>query len=233
MPVSTALTDPLTLEALAQVSAETLVPNQQPTPRGLLQKTDCYQQRFIKYPDIAVCHSYAEFIHLLYLEMDADVTAFVPQPFKLSVRGYRRLYIPDCYVVRKGQPQVIEIKAEGGFDQAFNHQVAAFLQWHDMPFSVISNEAILAYEQTALNWLPIIQLLVCAQRMGVDTQAQEYRLLEKMLGAEHLHVEELLNPGLREEQWLDEVALNRLIYTHKLQVDLRHEPLNWGSEVRV
>lgn len=233
MPTRLQLSDPLTLEALAQVSADTLVPSQQPTPRGLLQKADCYQQRFIKYPDIAVCHSYAEFIHLICLEMDPDVSAFVPQPFKLKVRGYRKPYIPDCYVVRSGQPQVIEIKAEGGLEQAFNHQVATFLNWYDMPFSVASNEAILAFEQEALNWLPIIQLLVCAQTMGVDTQPQEYRLLEKMLTPDNLQVSDLLNPGLRDEQWLDEIALNRLIYTHKLQVDLRQVPLNWETEVAV
>lgn len=233
MRTSVALTDPLTLEALAKVSAETLVPSQQATPRGLLQKADTYQQRFLKYPDIAVCHSYAEFIYYLCLEMDPDVSAFVPQPFKLRVRGYRRFYIPDCFVVRCGQPQVIELKAEGGFDKAFNDQVATFLQWHDMPFSVVSNEAILAYEQEALNWLPIIQLLVCAQTMGVDTQHQEYRLLEKMLTTECIQVADLLNPGLREEQWIDDIALNRLIYSHKLTVDLRQDPLNWESEVTV
>lgn len=233
MPIVANLINPLTLEALARVSAETLVPSQQPTPRGLLQKTDCYQQRFIKYPDIAICHSYAEFIHLIYLEMDTDVSAFVPHPFKLKVRGYRQPHIPDCFVVRCGQPQVIEIKADGSLEQAFNYQVATFLQWHDMPFSVISNEAILAYEQEALNWLPIIQLLVCAQTQGVDTQPQEYHLLEKMLSVDSLQVADLLNPGLRDEKWLDEIALNRLIYTHKLKVDLHQAALNWASEVRV
>ena len=231
MPASPALTDPLTLEALAKVSADTLVPSQQPTPRGLLQQTDCYQQRFLKYPDIAVCHSYAEYIHAITLEMDPKVSAFVPQPFKLKVRGYRRSYIPDCYVVRSGRPQVIEIKAGGSLEQAFNYQVATFLQWHNMPFSVISNEAILAYEQEALHWLPIIQLLVCAQTLGVDTQPQEVHLLEKMLSAVHIHVSDLLNPGSRCDQWLDEIALNRLIYRHKLQVDLRQTPLNWATEV--
>ncbi len=100
-----------------------------------------------------------------------------------------------------------------------------------MPFSVISNEAILAYEQEALHWLPIIQLLVCAQTLGVDTQPQEVHLLEKMLSAVHIHVSDLLNPGSRCDQWLDEIALNRLIYRHKLQVDLRQTPLNWATEV--
>lgn len=233
MPTSDALTDPLTLEALAQVSANTLVPSQQATPRGLLQKADTYQQRFLKYPDIAVCHSYAEFIYFIYLEMDPKVSAFVPQPFKLKVFGYGKPYIIDCYVVRCGQPQVIEIKAGGSLEKAFNKQVATFLQWHDMPFSVVSNEAILAFEEEALNWLPIIQLLVCANTMGVDTQTQEYHLLEKMLGADQLQVSDLLNPGLREDQWLEEIALNRLIYTHKLKVDLSHAPLNWESEVSV
>jgi len=231
MPMVVNPVDPLTLEALAQVSADTLVPSQQPTPRGLLQKADCYQQRFLKYPGIAVCHSYAEFIHLIYLEMDTGVSAFVPQPFKLLVRGYRKPYIPDCFVVRCGQPQVIEIKAGGSLAQAFNYQVATFLQWHDMPFSVVSNEAILAHEQEALHWLPIIQLLACAQVMGIDTQAQEYRLLEKALSAERLQVSDLLNAGLRGEQWLDEIALHRLIYTHKFKVDLHQAALNWQSEV--
>ena len=233
MPLVISPTDPLTLESLAQVSAETLVPCQQPTPRGLLQQADCYQQRFIKYPGIVVCHSYAEFIYYILLEMDPKVSAFVPQPFKLKVRGYRKPYIPDCYVVRCGQPQVIEIKAGGSLDKAFNHQVAMFLSYYDMPFSVVSNEAVLACEQEARHWLPIIQLLVCAQTMGVDTQAQEYRLMEKMLTTERRQVADLLNPGLREEQWLDEIAFNRLLYQHKLQVGLQASSLQWDSEVRL
>ena len=136
-------------------------------------------------------------------------------------------------LVGDGQPQVIEIKAGGSLAQAFNYQVATFLQWHDMPFSVVSNEAILAYEQEALNWLPIIQYLACAQVIGIDTQVQEYHLLEKSLRSERPQVSDLLNAGLRSEQWLDEIALHRLIYTHKFKVDLHHATLNWHSEIRV
>lgn len=233
MPTRLQLSDPLTLEALAQVSADTLVPSQQPTPRGLLQKTDCYQQRFLKYPDIAVCHSYAEFIHLICLEMDPDVSAFVPQPFKMKVRGYRKPYIPDCYVVRSGQPQVIEIKAEGGLEQSFNHQVATFLNWYDMPFSVISNEAILAYEQEARHWLTILQQLVCADKLGLDTQHRQYRLLEKALTMNSLQVADLLNPGQHDEQWLDDIALQRLIHEHRFKVDLRKAPYQRETELVV
>jgi len=231
MSQTSILANPFTLEALAHVSAPALVPSQQPTRRGLLQQVDCYQQRFLKYPGIAVCHSYAEFIHLICLEMDSDVLSFVPQPFKLMINGRR--YIPDCYVIRLGRPQVIELKAAGGLDDPWYSQVAAFLGWHDLPFSLISNELMLTFERQALNWLPIFQALVCADRQGIDTQSQELAIWSEVLHKETLQVRDILNPGLRTQQWQEEIALYRLIYKHRLKVDLQKNPLDWDSELLV
>lgn len=230
---ATTPTDPLTLEALAQVSADSLVPSQQPTPRGLMQQMDCYQQRFLKYPGLVVCHCYAEFVYYILLEMDPEVSSFVPQPFKLHIQGWRRPHIPDCYVVRKGQPQVVEVKAPGDMDAPWLKAVAAYLHWYDLPYSVICNDTVLAYEQEALNWLPVIQTLVVAEQAGLETQALEYELLERAHTLAAPTVSDLLNPGLRLEQSEEGIALYRLIYHHKIDVDLKTTPLDWQTELRV
>ena len=233
MPQMLNLTDPLTLEALAQVSTEGLVPSQQPTPRWLLQQADCYLQYFLKYPDLAVCHSHAEYLYYILLEIDPDVSAFVPQPFKLKISGQRKAYIPDCYVVRKGQPQVIELKAPGGMDDPKWKALTAFFNWHNLPFSLISNEAVLEREQEALHWLPIIQALVYANDLAVDTQVIEREQYAKILDAHTLQLSDLLTPGLRTEQWRDEVAFYRLMYSHHIDVNLQDAPLDWSTEVSV
>jgi len=225
---ATTSTDPFTLEALANTASDSLVPNQQDTPRGLLQQADCYLQRFIKYPGIVVCHSYAEFIHAIWLEMDVDVTSFVPQPFKLYVHG--RCYIPDCYVIHKGQPQVIELKAEGQFNVAWLNEIALYFKWHDLPFSVISNDAMLSHETEALHWLPIIQLLAQANEIGIQTEKIEFKLLDKSYSLGTSYVGNLITPGAT-DQYLERIALYRLIYAHRLLVDLRYRPLSWDTEL--
>lgn len=225
-------TDPLTLKALAKVSADSLVPSQQPTPRGLMQQTDCYQMRFLKYPGIAVCHSYAEYVYYILLEMDPEVSAFVPQPFKLLIQGWPRPHIPDCYMVRKGQPQVVELKAPGEMDAPWLDTVAAYLKWYDLPYSVLCNDTVLAYEREALNWLPLIQTLVVAEQAGIDTQTLEYELLERAYTLTRPTVLDLIDPGLRLEQQAYDIALRRLIYRHRLEVDLKAAPLGWETELR-
>ena len=233
MAYSSIPTNPLTLEALTTVSSDSLVPSQQPTPRGLMQQTDCYQQRFLKYPNIAICHSYAEFIYYLYLEMDPEVSSFVPQPFKLYIQGWRRPHIPDSYIVRKGQPQVVEIKAPGDMDAPWLNAVAAYLQWHDLPYSVMCNDVVLTHEQEALNWLPLIQVLAAAEQEGIETQTLEYELLDQIFTLDHPQVFDVLNPGLRLQQNVNEIALFRLIYHHKVKVDLKSAPFGWDTALWV
>ena len=63
----------LTLADLGRVVTDNLEPLQQRSSPDILLSADCYQQVLIKYPRLAVFHSYAEFIHALHLESRADV----------------------------------------------------------------------------------------------------------------------------------------------------------------
>ncbi|MCP5017655.1 MAG: hypothetical protein GY938_20645 [Ketobacter sp.] len=205
------------------------IPQQHPTPLKLRKSSDCYEFHCLKYPGVATFHSYAEFVHALLLEANPKVVNFVPQPFKLLLNN--RPYIPDVYVFTDQRIQVLELKPRGELDEHLKRPLMAFFQEYSMTFDVISNEEVLQQETLALNWLPIVQVVVQANNQGLDTQRQEHQLLERCLACHPIEVADLLDPAQRESQVQLEVALYRLIQRHRITVDLSLKPLDYSTEL--
>ncbi|MBB3060057.1 hypothetical protein [Microbulbifer rhizosphaerae] len=220
---------PEILADVTKVKGTSLIPNQQPTKVDILKRADCYQQYCLKFDDVAVLHSYPMYLHTLLLESDPDVISFVPRPYRLRVG--RRDYVPACYVARTGGRDVIDISPHGEMAEALQRPLAAYFDWHDLTFSVVSEESLLEQETLALNWLPLIQVLVAARQLGLETTELECRLLHEIVAGSASEVGDLLQPGRREEQFLEEVALYRLIHQRRVAVDLSRAPLDFDTVV--
>jgi len=210
-------------------SQNQLVPVQQPTRLKLTKKTDYYEQRCVKYPGRASFHCYTEFIHALLLEADPEVTSFVPQPYQMLVN--RKPYIPDVYVVRNGQIDILELKPRAEFDADREIPLRAFFEQHGMHFAVLANEAVLNQERLALHWLPIVQVLADAHAHGFDTVDQEQRMFDSARQETAMTISDLLGGAPRIERYTSELALYRLLHRHDLHCDLTKNPLNYETEV--
>lgn len=228
---ATPLRNPLTLEVLARVRAPSLSPCQQPTSPKLLKSADTYLRAGVKYTGIGVYHSYAEYIHALWLESVKSVMNFVPQPF--SIYCDHRRYVPDCCILRNGQFEVVELKARGAMEWPDPNLIAAFFARENMHFSVIDNDEVLTHEQEALHWRPIVQSLYVAKRYGVDTRAAESELLQACSRFAVCEVGDLVSPLQHADRSDRLIALYRLIHQHDLIVDLSHNRLDYGTPVRL
>lgn len=215
------------LEPVARVTTDSLVPCQQHTSLRLMTRADVYLRHCLKYPERGVFHSYPEYLHGILLDVDPDVTSFVPQPYTLKIA--RTSYTPDVYVVRAGQQEVIELKGQRGLDPVIEASARAFFADYAIHFSVVANNTVLAREQEALNWLPLLQVVACADQTGLDTQSMTSALLERCRRFPGTTVEELLSPARRPTQYVEEVALYRLLVTHQLSADVVSAPLNYSS----
>lgn len=215
------------LEQLARVTTHSLVPSQQRTSLALETNADIYVRRCLKFPGRGVFHSYPEYLHSITLEIDPEVSSFVPQPYTLRIG--RKPYIPDVYVVRAGQQAVIELKGKKGLDPVIEASAGAFFADYGMHFSVLSNNAVMVREQEALNWLPLLQVLACANDAGLDTQATASTLLTRCRRFPGSTVGEILSPARRPTQYVEEVALYQLLFNHQLTTDLATAPLNYHS----
>lgn len=209
------------VDTFADVGADTLVPTEIPTPRKLLRQADCYQQIGVKYPQRGTYHSYAEFLHFALCEGDADVTTFVPQPFRLRIGN--RPYIPDAYLVRDGERIVVELKPRGEFDSAKHAALTAFFHHHRWQFSVISNESVLEREIEAMNWLHVVRTLCSASAM--TSAAEERGLLQRFLTQDRWEFGALLDHDDRSRCFTQEVALYRLLHRGQLQAQWQHSRL--------
>lgn len=205
------------------------MPQQQPTSLKLTKNADYYEQRCVKFPDRGCFHCYAEFVHALLLEADAAVTRFVPQPYQTYVN--RKPYIPDVYVARGGQVEVLELKQRGEMEPALEVPLRAFFEQHGIRFRVLANETVLEQEQLALNWLPLVQILAQAHFEGIDTDFLEQKLLGLARNESSVTVEELLGQNPRGESYFNELALFRLLHRHELDCDLTNNPLDYRTEV--
>jgi hypothetical protein len=222
----------VTLDNAITVSAVDcqLMPNQQPTSLRLTKSADYYEQRCVKYPHRACFHSYAEFIHALLLEADAEVIAFVPQPYCLRIG--RKLYTPDVYIVRQGRPTIRELKPAGrSLSDGWVEALEAFFDHQGMHFEMVSNETVLEHESLALHWLPIVQILAEARLDGVDTNLEENQLLNQLLQSRSLAVGELLTDGARDDRYRQELALLRLLHQHRIGADLSEAPWDYDTVV--
>ncbi|WP_339805729.1 hypothetical protein [uncultured Marinobacter sp.] len=220
--------DPLSNHSV-RFSQNRLVPVQQPTRLKLTKRTDYYEQRCVKYPGRASFHCYTEFIHALLLEADPEVASFVPQPYQIVVN--RKPYIPDVYVVRNGQIDILELKPRAEFEPEKAMPLRAFFDQYGMHFEVLANETVLEQEPLALHWLHIVQTLADAIGHGFDTVDQEQRLFDTARLENSMTVGELLGATARSERYISELALYRLLHRHDLHCDLSVAPLDYETEV--
>jgi hypothetical protein len=220
--------DPLGTHVI-RFSQNHLLPAQQPTRLKLTKRTDYYEQRCVKYPDRACFHCYAEFVHALLLEADGAVTSFVPQPYQMVVN--RRLYTPDVYVVRNGQIYVLELKPRGEFEPAKQAPLRAFFDQYGIRFEVVANETVLDQERLALNWLPLVQVLAQAQCQGIETLESEQRLFDASRQEQSMTIGDLLGDAPRNERYVSELAVYRLLHRHDLTCDLSQSRLDYDTVV--
>lgn len=219
------LEDAVTVTAV-RVKAESLQPIQQSTPVKLLRGADCYLQRGLKFPSCGIFHSYAELLHACLLEADPTVSAYVPQPFRFRIG--KRLYTPDCYVVRAGNAYVFELKPRGEFDPALTTALTEFLAFHAMEFGVLANEAFYAREIEATNYLRILQVLVTAR--DIQTLEQERELHARFVIAETIPLNQITEQAECGNLSRIEIALFRLLFSGKLKADLASRPLSHKTE---
>ena len=211
------------------VRSESLVPHQQQhSALKILRSADCYQQKFLKFPYVAITHSWAELLNLALLEADVLVTSFVPQPFRLRV-GKRR-YIPDCFFEREGKKYVVELKPEGADFDHIAEPVKMFFKTKNIDYSVISNESI--YEQSifAENWLYIVRTLNTSKT--IDTDREECSLMDELCQGP-LTIGQALSLGDRLETSQREIAIYKLAWRGQVELDLRNESLSADTEIKL
>lgn len=210
------------------VSAASLTPCQCTTNRNFRTATDFRVVQLLKHSGPSEFHSVSEYYHALLLEADSSVTRYVPQPFRLMI-GKRR-YTPDCYVVRNGQVDVVELRPKAEFDESRRQALVAFFRLHDMRFFVIPNEAVLIRQVEAWNWQMIVQMLVCHRDM--DTSRWELELLEDAFKKGSLQFGDHVMRQDRLSSRAKEIALLRLLHQGKLTANLTEHRLNFSMELR-
>lgn len=216
------------IKSLECAAESGFIPAQQTqVAKKLLRSADCYQQRFLKFNEVGIFHSYAEYIHAAILESDSAVSVFVPQPYKLMV-GQRR-YIPDCYFVKNGERYVAEIKPQGSFNSSLKVPLTDYFKNKGISFKVISNESILEREMLGINWIQIIQTLVSGR--FEDTEYQEKEIWDALHARQALLIGDLVDPGHRLGSWLKEIALFRMAYSDRIQLGLDEHPIGYSTEV--
>jgi len=211
-----------------KVSAASLTPCQRKTNRNFRTATDFRVAQLLKHSEPSEFHSVSEYYHALLLEGDASVTRYVPQPFKLMI-GKRR-YTPDCYVVRSGQVDVVELRPKAEFDESRRQALVAFFGLQSTRFVVIPNEAVLDRRIEAWNWQMIVQMLVCHRDM--NTSRWEFELLEDAFKKGSL---QFGNHVMRQDRLSSrpkEIALLRLLHQGKLTANLTESRFNFSMELR-
>jgi hypothetical protein len=210
------------------VIAASLTPCQRKTDRGFRVATDFRVAQMLKHPNPCEFHSIAEYYHALLLEGDPLVTRYVPQPFLLMI-GKRR-YVPDCYVVRDGRVDVVELRPEAKFDELRRQALEAFFGIHRMRFIVIPNEAVLSRRTEASNWQMILQTLVCHQ--DLDTTRWELELLEEVVRMGGIQLGDRVSRYDRSSSRPQEIALLRLLHQGKVTANLTERRFGYDTELR-
>lgn len=209
-----------------QVKADSLEPRQQATARSFKIATDFRQQVMIKHPFLSDFHSRAEHLHAGLLEGDPAVTSYVPQPFRLQIRG--RWYTPDCYVVSTGQPRrVVELRPHGEMPEEQQIPLTHFFAQYGMQFEVKSNESVFDREIEAENWLEIVRIL--HQARDYSTTEAEQVVLETLYQRGPCMLGDLIDPGDRERTYLQEIALFRLLHQGHVVGELATQPLDFNT----
>jgi hypothetical protein len=213
---------------LRQVQSDSLEPHQQPTAPNFKTACDFRQQVMRKHPYLSDFHSYAEYLHAGLLEGDPAITRYVPQPFRLRVRGKR--YTPDCYVEGDGQPRrVVELKPRGEMPDDQRIPLLQYFAHHGLRFEVLSNEAVIERQTEAENWLEIVRILHLAR--DLTTSDAEQAVLEQLYRHGPCSLGDLIDPGDRERTYPQEIALFRLLHRGVVQGELTEQPLDYDTRL--
>ncbi|MCR8916041.1 hypothetical protein FDP08_02280 [Marinobacter panjinensis] len=215
-------------DTTVRIRAPSLTPCQVKTNPRFQIATDYRVAQLLKHAEPCEFHSLAEYYHALLLEGDPSVTRYVPQPFFFKING--RHYTPDCYIVRDGQEEVVELRPKAKFDEHRRQALVAFLRPHRMRFVVISNEAVVSRRIEAENWQMIVQAL--AIHRDLDTGCRELELLDQVVRNGGTCLGERVLPGDRQSSRVDEIALLRLMHRGKLTADLTTHRFGFGTELR-
>ena len=210
------------------VSIKSLLPQQQQKfARKLLRSADCYQQRFIKFPDIGIFHCYQELIHAVLLESNPNVSSFVPQPYQFQIGKNR--YTPDCYYTYLGKRYVIEIKPQGKFRDDLRIPLEQYLATERMVFKVISNEEIMEHETKALSWLKILKVMMSSA--DVNTKKEEIYICQNLFDTRETEFGNLLFLGDRRGKYKHELAIFRLAHKGLIILDVNNDSLSYSTKV--
>ncbi|MDO3382390.1 hypothetical protein [Gilvimarinus algae] len=220
---------PQTLAHLGVVETQTLMPQQQKTKPPLLKSANLYIRTCVKYPLRAYFHSYEEYIHGLWLESDPHVIAFIPQPYTLYCD--HRLYIPDCHVLTDRGIRVVEIKPLGKPMWPSPQLLETFFAEERMAFELLSNDAVMVHETTALRWRRLVQVLASSNARYLDTSVEEAQLVAELTASRTAVLGDILSPLKRPAHSRTEIALYRLIHRHAIHVDLDVRALSYDSQV--
>ncbi|MAO27139.1 MAG: hypothetical protein CMN15_08110 [Roseovarius sp.] len=185
----------------------------------------------LKHPTPCEFHSIAEYYHALLLEGDPSVSRYVPQPFLLTIGKRQRRYTPDCYVVRDGQVDVVELRPRAEFDERRRQALKAFLRSHGMRFVVLDNEAVLSRRCEAWNWQKIVQTLVLHQ--DLVTSSIERELLDDVFRRGTVELGDYVRHSDRASSRPQEIALLRLLHQGKVSADLTQDELSYHTELTV
>jgi hypothetical protein len=212
-----------------KIKSKTLIPIQQPTSLGFKKKTDFYCQKFIKHQGVSEFHSYQEYLFAALNESNPDVSCFVTQPFKL--RFGRKLYTPDCFYLENGKHKVVEIKSEHSALKFDVKLWKEYFEFHNMKFSIITNESILKVEIKARNWLMIVRAL--KNNDFLDTESQEHTILDDLVKKGNLTFKDVIDTGDRENSIHNETALFRLAHRGKVKLECSKQTIHWDTEIHL
>lgn len=215
------------IEKAPGVFANSLTPCQCKTERDFRVQTDFRVAQLLKHPTPCEFHSLAEYYHALLLEGDPSVSRYVPQPFMLLIGRRQRRYTPDCYVVRGGQVDVVELRPRAEFDEPRRQTLEAFFRLHRMRFVVLANEDVYSRRCEALNWQKIVQTLVLHQHLV--TSSIERELLQDVSCRGTAQLGDYVLRSDRSTSRPHEIALLRLLHQGKVSADLTQGQLGYET----
>ncbi|WP_189475727.1 TnsA endonuclease N-terminal domain-containing protein [Parahalioglobus pacificus] len=186
--------------------------------------------RTIKHAALSEFHSAAEYLQAGLSEGDLNITAYVPQPYRLRVGN--RLYTPDLYVLyRDHRSAVIEIKPEAHREAVPIEALQQFFRQYGMAFEVWTNEAIFSRAAEARNWLHIVGLLNAARWLDVDAERRQLAESTQCMDESGIPLHALVEVSRDEKQWRMLIALLRALHDGHLCADLKVQPMDWNTRI--
>jgi len=182
-------------------------------------------QRFLKFDNVGVFHSYSELLFAALLESDPSVTSFTPQPKGFRLNG--KQYIPDCYFIKDGKQFFVELKPEGKFTSQKKRPLEEYVEEFGGEFRVVSNESVLRDQIKAQNWLRIVRVLV-ANRYE-PSAGDDNSWIRIFTRANKVALGDLIDQTIRFTDINSEVTIFRLLHQGILGADLDTKPLSFDT----